>query len=263
VDGLAGPLTAELLSVDRCGHPDYPASGVAEAAVFIDPAVSGTGRWPIGIDPEYPTRHVIKVWVDKEGRTTGSNPSTYGPRTVPIPAWAKDRFEAEVWPRIQAAYLDAGVHLRRVANWQECNISFGWKIPPEHGSGVIGLAIRPGGPLSKNTTFWNRASDVWFGAGGETSQILYVTRRDIHEFGHNMGFEHSTEPLSFMYPSIRNNHYSTDMIRRDAIFPQWRSWYGDEKFVLNVDQPPEPVPPSSGLLILDGKKYSVTPMETA
>lgn len=259
IDGEVGPLTAKLFDVQRCACPDYAMEGaVVEGAA--------TGRWPSGCDPEHPDVHVIRVWVDKKGEIQGGSPGTFGDKSVPMPAWWEPLFESRIWPLIEQTFLNVGVYLKRVNAWQELKggLSFAWKIPPGNGSSTIGLAVVPGGPLSCGTIFWLRINHVWRPTDVIDDLVTYYLRTIVHEFLHNLGLGHNSNPASVLYPSVQFLPFDARSLLADPILPLYKQWYPGTPIVIGkppVDPPPITPPTPIGfdsdkaVFIYGGKQY--------
>jgi len=249
IDGEVGPLTAQLLGLDRCACPDFqPLEEVAEA--------TGNGSWVHSCDVKRPGVHVIRVFVDKDGLARQNSP-----RTVPMPAFLEPVFESKVWPLVVAAYRDIGVDFVRVNTYQECQIDLGWKIPQQYaGGGTIGLAELPGSPQSCANRRWGRFNELY-----QPGDLINMQARLIaHELGHIMRLQHTTGGI--MNPSILSGPFTMQAWRGDPSFGILVRYFGGESIVDQPDEPNLPVPPvikpfdyTRAVMAYDGQLFELKP----
>lgn len=248
IDGDVGPLTAELFTLDRCACPDYQAAEDVEAA-------TGNGSWVHSCDTKRPGVHTIRVFIDKDGI-----PRSNTHATVPMPAFLEPVFESKVWPLVVAAYRDIGVDFVRVNEWKDCQIDFGWRIPPGNGSSTIGLAIVPGQPQSCSSRIWARFKES-YRPGDVVNQWARLV---AHELGHNMRLQHTTGGI--MNPSILSGVFTTQAWRGDPSYGILARYFGGLPVeITDPDTPPITPPvsggfdPSKATLVVDGKVYDIKP----
>lgn len=226
VDGEVGPATEKLLTMERCGCPDYPVPG-SEYAAMVERA-GNNQSWPHSCDPNKPQIHSIKVKIYKNR----------------MPRFLEPHFESRVWPLVIKAYRDIGVDFVRTEGTP--NIDFSWENL--QGS-TIGLAIVPGGPQRCNSRIWAR-----FDPGYHPRDVINQWARLVaHELGHNMRLGHTNGGI--MNPSILSGEFSEREWRKDPSFRTLARYFGGEPIDPPSDpdpEPPTPEPPSGNGFYLSG-----------
>lgn len=157
VDGELGPATIELMTMARCGHPDYDETSRIAAA---QGSGNWRGCWDIG------NYHCAKV----KFKTA-------------IPTFLNSIW-TDIWGGVVDAYADVGLMLVRddQATKPQIEVSF---VNPS--GNWIGLAIVGGGQTCQSSPIWAQ-----FDKNFRPSELLKDwTSLLLHEFGHNCGLQHS------------------------------------------------------------------------
>ena len=203
-DGDFGPATQDLLLMERCGYPDYSIE-----------AANGSGSWPSGCHPKWPSNHCFTIQVDKRG----------------MPSYLKDTFEP-AFALVQQAYANMGIVFLREDNNPKANTVITW----QRGSGWIGLAIVPRNPKC-GERIWAKFDNRY-----QPSQLLDQWSRLIaHELGHNMGMSHSRGGV--MNPSITSGVFTKTAWRGDPSEPLLRRMFGGVPVNLTGSDPIPPISP--------------------
>ncbi len=156
-DGELGPCGLEVMSLDRCGCPDYSGGGDARPAV-------GTGNWPKCWDiGDY---HAAKVKINERG----------------MPSFLAPVFD-EVWDTVVAAYEQIGLRFIRTED-DDRNIDFTFV---NNRSGWIGLAIVGHGRTCGGSPIWCKYRANYHPSNVKRQWANLI----IHELGHNCGLSHS------------------------------------------------------------------------
>jgi hypothetical protein len=206
VDGVIGPATMELFSMERCGCPDFETTAQA----------TGSGSWPSGCHSEFPSNHAVTVSVDKRR----------------MPRFLNDSFES-IWDRVVECYADIGMALIRKDGATRPNIEFYWTNLP---GSTIGLAIVPNGPGCRSA-IWCRY-DVGYNPRDTFNQWA---RLIAHEIGHNMSLRHTRGGV--MNPSILRGEFTSTAWRGDPSERILSRYFGGEPIGGPAPPPPPPVPP--------------------
>lgn len=210
-DGDIGPASVDLMSVERCGCPDY-AMSVQEA--------TGSGSWPANCHPDWPGVHTFTIQVDKRGM-----PSFLGSRDDP------DSVFERAFERMRQAYADIGIVFIREDNNSRANTLVTW----QRGAGWIGLAIVPS-RMSCGLRIWAKFDNRY----SPSALFDQWARLLAHEFGHNMGMSHFRGGI--MNPSIVSGPFTPTAWRGDPAFGSLRRFFGGEPVDLGGDKP-DPDPP--------------------
>lgn len=236
-DGEIGPATAELFEVERCGHPDYTDAEMA----------TGSGSWPAGCHPDWPSNHTFTVSVNKAGM-----PSFLGSKDDP-----NSLFE-QAWNIQRLAYADMGIVFIRADGDSSAQTQVTW----QRGGGWIGLAIVPNSPKCRDR-IWAKF-DNRYSPGDMLNQWARLL---CHEFGHNMSLGHSRGGI--MNPSITSGPFTATAWRGDPSEKLLARYFGGVPVDLggngpdpNPDPDPNPNPdpnPSGrwfkgGFELMDGDK---------
>lgn len=205
-DGEPGPATADLLSVARCGCPDYDDAEMA----------TGRGSWDAGCHPDWPANHTFTVQMNKSG----------------MPSYLRDTIEP-AWALVRKAYADMGIVFIREDDNPRANSLTTWT----RGRGWIGLAIVPNNP-GCGDRIWAKFDNRY-----RPRDLLNQWARLLaHEYGHNMGMRHSRGGI--MNPSITSGPFTATAWRGDPSQSILERYFGGEPVDLD-DQPDEPDDPDT------------------
>lgn len=206
LDGEVGPATQALLSVERCGCPDYSVGGLQVEAA------TGNGSWVHSCDISRPGVHVVTVGVDKSR----------------MPSFLIPIFESRVWPLVLKAYANIGLIFEREDGNPRANIDFKW----ERLSGsTIGLAILPGAAMRCGDRIWAKFSPTYQPA----DVVNQWARLVAHELGHNMRLQHTRGGI--MNPSITSGPFTQTAWRGDPSFGVLQRYFGGEP--VDLDNTPD------------------------
>lgn len=172
VTGEPDAATLAFMAQPRCGLPDiYPSSALA--AIGAIPVYGVWGR---------KTLHYFVESVDEGERTIASWLEIFAQQTH---AWANICGIA-----FQRVSTKAEAEI--VINAKEIGLPYG---PNTLATGAPPIGLDYGGPGSNyyQLTMDINSLKLW----DDLTMTLSVT---LHEFGHNMGFMHSTDPADVMYP---------------------------------------------------------------
>ena len=220
-DGDVGPATERLLTMERCGCPDY------EMATDGHVEEAGSGSWPSNCRADFPGVHTFSVQMNKSG----------------MPSYLTSVIEP-AWELVRRAYANMGIlFLREDAN-QRANTYVTW----QRGNRWIGLAIVPRSPRCGDR-IWAKFDNRY-----RPSDLLNQWARLLaHEFGHNMGMSHTRGGI--MNPSITSGPFTPTAWRGDPAEPLLRRYFGGVPVPIPGGQPrpddppkpdepkPEPEPP--------------------
>jgi hypothetical protein len=220
-DGEFGPATADLLAMERCGHPDYEMAVVEQA---------GSGSWPANCRSDYPGVHTFSVQMNK----------------ATMPSYLAGVIEP-AWNLVRQAYANMGILFLREDDNNKANTYVTW----QRGAGWIGLAIVPRSPRC-GERIWAKFDNRY-----RPSQMLdQWARLFAHEFGHNMGMSHSRGGI--MNPSITSGKFTPTAWRGDPSEPILRRYFGGVPVNIpgtnpDTNPPTDPLPPlESDGLYFDG-----------
>lgn len=202
-DGDVGPATETILTMDRCGHPDYGPD--VQSAV-------GTGGWKRCHDVgEF---HCAKVYIDESG----------------MPSFLKPVF-GQVWDNTVKAYAEIGLLLLRVNNKSEADITASFV---RSSSGWIGLAIVGPGDC-KGRSIWQQ----YLATYNPSNTVREWSTLWMHETGHNVGLSHSRGGI--MNPSIVQGLRASWI--GDTSEALMKRMYGGVQVPIGPGPGPDPVPP--------------------
>ena len=228
VDGELGPATLELLTIPRCGKPDYYAEESDAPSVQ-----SSANNWRLpGCDPEDPERATVRsvrFYIDYS-----RNPHS-------------DEYTKSFVQQAQLCMAEMGLRSREVTNRAEAEYTISW----ERLSGsTIGWYYVLNGRACAVDYLDGRLSTSYTPNDPYMFALLF-----IHEmWGHGIGHGHSNGGI--MNPSI----YRTPSSTTDGVtHPTWKgdpyesrmiSWMGGEPVSLTPETDPEtePKPPPDGEL---------------
>jgi hypothetical protein len=204
-DGEVGPATMDLLTMERCGYPDY----TIEAA-------NGSGSWPANCRSDYPGVHTFSVQMNKSG----------------MPSFLQDVIEP-AWDLVRQAYANMGILFLREDDNPKANTYVTW----QRGAGWIGLAIVPRSPRC-GERIWAKFDNRY-----RPGQLLDQWARLLaHEFGHNMGMSHSRGGI--MNPSITSGKFTPSAWRGDPSESILRRYFGGVPVNIESPDDPKPDDPT-------------------
>lgn len=200
----------EAFSIERCGCPD------------IQPvtADAGSGSWPSGCHPEFPSNHSFAVYFTRSG----------------MPRHWEKAFD-EAWSKVQIAYADIGMAFFETQDRSKANTIVTW----ERGRGWIGLAIVPRGPKC-GQRIWAKY-DTRYGSSFSLGQLVnQLAHLMAHEFGHNMGLGHTRGGI--MNPTLLNSPFTDTAWRGTPSFATLKRFFTGEPLdiapIWTIPQPEQP-----------------------
>lgn len=217
-DGLIGPATEDLLSLNRCACPDY---------LPMTESATGSGSWPPGCYSEEPTIHSVKFHVN-----TSRRPS------IVTSNWD------EIRETIIHAYAECGMLLVEVQDIARAHITVKWETLA---GSTIGLAELPGSGSCGRVVFCKLDP----GYAPNVNQFMQLW---AHELGHNMNSGHiSGDPI--MHPSMTNQNWNKSF-KGTAFGRRLDSYFGGEFVGPSDPEPPTPPGPPD-IEIPNGAKIKV------
>lgn len=204
-----GMSDEEVFNIPRCGCPDYP---------VID---SGSGSWPIGCNPDNPSVHSVKYYVNKSN----------------MPPFLSETFEVS-WDLMRKAYVNVGLQIIR----SNVVSSYNSLVTFERGRGWIGLAIVGRGQRC-STRMWAKF-DTRYGSTFSKDRLINQWAFLLaHELGHNCGMSHTRGGI--MNASLINGTFTERQWLVDVAFPIMKRYYGglpitDNAPIWSIPQPEQP-----------------------
>lgn len=228
-DGIIGPASEAVMSMKRCGMPDYPPPPNAsffyeheglhkavESYQRFAAAKTGSGSWPVGCDPQRKDVHSVVVGIDI------SNASSFQKGIMADVLKYVEETEAEIGQAVR--------HVLTGASSPQHDVKF-QNIP----GSVIGFAYFPE-PDECQQTVTARIDNSFDARLPVLAELL------THEYkGHSDGLEHTNGGI--MNPSIGSPTTRASWLG-DKHEPTKRRYFGGEP--LPPVNPPPPPPPGGG-----------------